>query len=217
MKTTALTILLTAISLLSYAQTLKVQGGTSYSSLQWKLNNISGEVFNEQLTGYSILIGIDYANNKFFNLSSNMGMLRKGGVEGAEGTIITNVDGTPVDKDDMAKLDYLTMNTTIDLKYGLKQYGSPYLSIGPRFDYLINFSEEFNQFDENNKLNKYNFGLLVGVGYKYEIFDVMFGLRADYYANFMKIAEWDADVNTVGGSIQDQTYTITATIGYKLK
>jgi hypothetical protein len=102
------------------------------------------------------------------------------------------------------------MNTTFDMKYGLKQYGSPYLSIGPRFDYLVTSSEELYSHFRDPILNKYNYGLNIGVGYKYEIFEVVFGLRADYYVSFIGIAEGN------DGTINDQTSTITATIGYKL-
>jgi hypothetical protein len=208
MKTTTLTIILTVISLLSVGQTLTFQGGLSYSKLDFEVDMLDETLFNDQLIGYSFLIGMDYADNKFFNLSTNIGVIRKGG---KDDIMLSNEAGDNLGYIEVEEtLDYFTINTTFDLKYELNHLGNPFVSVGPRFDYLINYSDIFDELEEFNDLNKYNMGLIIGFGYKYEIFDVVFGLRADYYANFLKIAEWDV------GSATDETYTITATIGYKI-
>lgn len=209
MKTTALILLFIAIALLSIGQNINVQGGLSFSKMDYDIKGLDEKLYDKQITGYSFLVGTDYFETKYFNLSSNIGVLRKGG---QDEIMFSNENG-----DDLGyrtvetTLDYITINTTIDLTYGLEHLGDPFVGIGPRLDYLINYSDTFKDLDESGDLNKYNIGLNVCVGYKYEISKIMFGLRADFYTNFMKIAEWD------NGSIDDQTYTITITIGYKLK
>jgi hypothetical protein len=199
-----------SIWICSFGQILKIQVGTSLSSLDWKLNTW-GSQFSKTLVGFSGSIGIDYFAKKNFNLSSNLGFLTKGGVEK---TGLTDASGFPTDEEIVrqAKLNYVSFNTCIDLKYPLKEAFIPYLSVGPRIDYLISHSKEFDIVDHKN----ISYGLVIGAGIKYDISKVQFGLRGDYFLNFNKIAEWQAQPGNLGGQITDKTILISLTIGYKL-
>ena len=57
MKKTGLLVIGLAIAILTNGQTLKIQGGTSISKLDWQLKGMSVDPFyNETLIGYSIVI-----------------------------------------------------------------------------------------------------------------------------------------------------------------
>jgi hypothetical protein len=207
MKNIILFIALTLASALN-AQTLSVQGGTSISKLSWDLENIStpNKIYDKALVGYSIFAGIDYFDKTYFNLSSNIGMIRKGGTHKAWGQ-------TSLDK---LTLDYLSANTTIDFKYRRHKAYFPFVSIGPRLDYMVGHSQHFDLVDEANELNKLSAGLLLGAGVKVNLSDFQLGLRADYYLNFNPVADWRALTPNNGGQIKVSTFAISLSVGYRL-
>jgi opacity protein-like surface antigen len=202
---------------MTFGQTLKIQAGSSLSKLDWEINSINLEPpYNKTLLGYSIFAGLDYIDKKFFNLSSNIGFLSKGG----KGEItFTDENGVPTGSTTTAKptLNYISINTFIDIKYPIIEKISPFISIGPRFDYLVSYSKEFDGLNDIDALKKYNFGLLLGGGVKYDLSKIQIGLRADYYLNFIKIGDWPAKNGNLGGKVIDKTLTLNLTIGYKLK
>jgi len=216
MRKTGLLLIGLIIAFFTNGQIVKIQGGTSISKLDWKLNEV--DMFDESLIGYSLFAGIDYFDKPFFNLSSNLGMVRKGG-KGE--VLLTSYSGIPyLNLTSKPTVDYFSINTTIDFKYRLREAISPFISIGPRFDYLINRSKIFSDLEEFTDLNKTSIGLLLGGGFKYDYSSFQFGLRADYYLDFKKfskIAEWAQESNRIAGEISFKTFTINLTVGYRLK
>ncbi|OQC65101.1 MAG: hypothetical protein BWX49_00139 [Bacteroidetes bacterium ADurb.Bin008] len=61
-----------------FGQTIKFQGGTTYSNLDWPTHH-NFSFYDKPFLGYSGLIGLDYCNRNVFNLSSNIGLVQKGG------------------------------------------------------------------------------------------------------------------------------------------
>jgi len=205
------------ISILTFGQTIKLQTGISLSQLDWKYTGISVDpIYKETFIGYSVLAGIDYLESKYFNLSGNLGVLRKGGKGEIQlvnqsgeitGQTITN---TPT-------LDYLLLNTTIEIKYPIKERISPFISVGPQFEYLLNNSEQFDGLKKTNELHSTSIGLLLGGGVTYDLQKIQLGLRADYLVNFTKVADWTNEQTGIGGEIALKTFTTHLIIGYKLK
>jgi len=148
------------------------------------------------LVGYSFFVGMDYLQHKNFNLSSNIGMLRKGG----QALLYSNWGYGQGIK---ATLDYLSLNTTCDFQFPIEDKRTPYISFGPRVDILLNPISEYN---------KINYGLLLGGGLKYDINNkLQLGLRADYYLNFKDISK-TGQTRTVS----DKTFTTNLVLGYRL-
>ena len=214
MKKTGLLLIGLTIAILTNGQTLKIQTGTTLSKLDWQIGSLDLDPYNETLIGYSLFAGIDYIENKYFNLSSNLGLIQKGG----KGTItFTTETGEPIDKKtEKAKLNYFTINTTLDLKYPIKDKILPFISVGPRFDYLVSYSSEFDGLNDIDALKKNNLGLILGGGIRCDLSRIQIGLRADYYLNFDKVADWPAQPGNLGGKVNDRTTTLNLTIGYKL-
>lgn len=68
------------VSMLACSQTIRVNGGISISKLILKTDGYDNlPLFDQKLIGYSAFVGIDYLDKKYFNLSSNVGLVRKGG------------------------------------------------------------------------------------------------------------------------------------------
>ena len=216
MKKIGLLIIGLTITFFANGQVVKFQGGTSFSTLDWKLNSIDVNIFDKTLIGYSIFAGIDYFDKQYFNLSSNIGMVRKGG----KGFIsLTDYSGNIIaGRTENAILDYLSINTTMDFKYPIEKSIYPFISFGPRFDYLLRSSNFFDILSEFDAMKNTSFGLILGGGIKYDISNFQFGLRADYYLDFSnKVAEWTIDNTGGSGQALVNTFTINLTIGYRLK
>jgi hypothetical protein len=211
MKKAGLLFVGLTIAIFAHGQIVKFQGGTSISKLDWRLND-NASLFDKPLIGYSIFAGIDYFDKQYFNLSSNVGMLRKGG---KSDIIVMDQYGIPTGETLTSILDYVSVNTTIDFKYPIQENFSPFMSFGPRFDYLLHKSKNLDEVGDN--LKNTSIGLLLGGGIKYDISNLQFGLRADYYLDFAKIASWSAENNRARGEISGNTFTINLTVGYKLK
>lgn len=201
------------LAVFSFGQILKIQTGISLSSLNWKLANID-RGYNQKMIGYSAFAGLDYCNKKYYNLSANAGFIRKGGK--LEITI-TDDFGNPIKVlKNIASLDYISLNTTIDFKYPIKDKLFPFIGFGPRFDYMIFYSHEFDGFENVDGRKKYSLGMILGGGFKYDLPIIQVGLRADFNLNFTKIADWPATTTNLGGSVIDHTMMINLSIGYKL-
>ena len=216
MKKIGLLIIGLTITFFANGQVVKLQGGTSFSTLDWKLNSIDFKIFDKTLIGYSIFVGIDYFDKQYFNLSSNIGMVRKGG----KGNVpLTDFGGNIItERTENALLDYLSINTTMDFKYPIKETISPFISFGPRFDYLLRSSNFFDILSEFDALKSSSIGLILGGGLKYDISNLQFGLRADYYLDFSnKVAEWTIDDTGINGQALVNTFTINLSVGYRLK
>jgi len=172
--------------------------------------------YNETLIGYSFFAGLDYLDKQYFNLSSNIGVIRKGGKDKIE---ISDQYGefTGQTTTEKPTLDYLSVNTMLDLKYTIKEKVSPFVSFGPRIDYLIRSSKHFDDIEKIDELNSTSIGLILGGGLKYNISNLQFGLRADYYLDLTNVANWTFENTVNTGEINVNTYTINLTMGYKLK
>lgn len=217
MKKTGLLLFGLTIAILTNAQIVKIQGGTSFSKLNWQLKGMNiGPIYNETLMGYSILAGVDYWDKKYFNISSNVGFIRKGGKDEFE-LIDQYGELTGQTITEKPTLDYLSINTMIDLKYKIKEAITPFISFGPRFDYLVSSSKHFDSLKEIDALNSSSIGLIFGGGLKYDISKIQFGLRADYYLDFTKVAVWTIEDTGIDGEVTVKTFSINLTIGYKLK
>ncbi len=210
-------VVILLISRISFGQTINFQAGTSISKLNWNLKGINIDpIYQKTLIGYSVFAGVDYIEKKYCNLSSNIGIIRKGG-KGEFQLTDQNAEYTGETKTVKPTLDYLSLNTLIQLKYKIKEKITPFISIGPRFEYLYRSSNDFDGLQELDELKGSALGLLLGGGIKYEFSKLQIGLRSDYYLNFTKVAEWSIQQAGIAGEVTVNTFTINMTVGYKLK
>jgi len=215
MKKAGLLLIVLTIAIFANAQIVKIQGGASISKLDWQPKGTNFSFWDETLTSYSIFAGIDYLDKSYFNLSSNIGMIRKGG-KGEVG--VFDYGGIPsLYFTEILTLDYLSLNTTIDFKYRIRETITPFIGFGPHLDYLLKHSSHFDEVKKLGEFNDISFGLIFGGGLKYDISDFQFGLRADYYLDFKKVAEWTIEDTGMGGKISVNTFTLCLSVGYRVK
>lgn len=198
----------------SIGQVARLQLGPAVSNLEWSVDNIRRIGHEDNLTGKSIFIGLDYMNRNHFNLSTNIGYLQKG--DRSE-IAYTNDEGEVLKFPMLeAIFDYFSVNTLAEIKLPIHQQFIPYVSIGPRIEYLSSYSKDFSFIEEMNELPKISYGVNVGGGIKLDFQRLQVGIRTDYYLNVRKMADWISNSDD-SGWIEDKTYLVNLTVGYKLR
>ena len=209
----AVTLLLSVY--ISQGQVFKIQAGTSLSSLDWNIITNNYKIPGNRIVGQSIFFGFDYAEKRSFNLSRNIGSIRKGSRQ--KGFIIDSFGNVIERKNIPFALDYLTLNTTLDLKYPIKDKVVPFISIGPRIDYIISTSDNFKALKDMDELNMFSCGINLGIGIKYQFSRFQIGMRGDYLYNFNKISDYYNPIDLTGLKVSDNTFLLNTFLGYRLK
>ncbi|MFC2110841.1 outer membrane beta-barrel protein [Bacteroidota bacterium] len=197
----------------SLGQTLYFQSGLSISKFQNNDGAMYLEDYTESLIGPSVLMGIEYLNKKHFHLSSNLGFIRKGGKgiftwSGHSDPNLTNLN-------EKITIDYVTINTALELKHNITKKIIPFLSFGVRYDYLIDLSINYDYLlvDE---INYFSYGIITGGGLKFNFKKLLLGIRCDYYLNFNGLSDYP--VEHYGGdhkALSDKTFSLNVILGYK--
>ena len=204
-----------------HSQTIFLKFGPSFSKLTWSETTNNTKPDEKGIIGFNVIGGVNYLNFKYFNLSSGIGFIRKGGIEH---WFISGND--PTYRTDTAKLNFLTINTTFNLKVPIIKIIEPFIFVGPRLDYLFSYSENevfIKDYDDAKKLNKVIYGILLGGGINFRVKRFQLGIDFDYYLNINKLIDYHLTYYTndsVGwreltNKIYDNTFTVNAMIGYK--
>lgn len=198
----------------SFGQVFRLQAGPTISNLEWSIENIRRIGTDRSLTGKSVFIGLDYLNSKYFNLSTNIGYLQKG--DRSDIAYTNDNDEVLVFPGMKAVFDYFSFNTLAEIKLPLGNRIIPYISMGPRIDYLHSYSKDFSFIEEVDELPRYAYGVNLGGGFKVDFRRWQIGVRSDYYLNVRKLADWVSDIDD-SGWLDDKTYLVNFTVGYKLR
>ncbi len=187
-----------------FGQTIRIDNGLSISSMHSK----NTDFLNKSITSYHTSIGIDYLENKYYYLSSSIGLIRKGGKEFVH---LSNQDDVELKN----SWNFLHIKTSIRLKAPLTNNFFVYAGIAPKIDILIdspNFQDIFYP-TLNYQLNKYSFGTDVELGAIKDIERFRIGLSLAYLINIGKV------VNTPTQDVikpRNNTFLISLSLGYKL-
>jgi len=192
----------------SFSQVIKVENGISFTSLN--------KLADKTIYPYQLSVGVEYMDKGRFNLSTNVGYLRKGG---RSSIIIADYQGMPLTPDNWKLyVDYLTFNTTFDVKYTFREGGCVFIGAGPRVDFKINTNDFFDYFSEDFgktlSLNDVILGMKLTCGYRYSLNErIQLGLNVAYLPSFTKISKLKIGED----SLWDKTFTCGLSLGYKLK
>ncbi len=222
MKKIQLFVIGLLLSSITFGQVINLQTGVSVSKLDWQAGILDENMFNRPLVRPTILVGLDYFDHTYFNLSSNMGIIQKGG----KGEIkLVNELGVDKGTSTITEIfNYYTFNTAIEFKYPIQKKIFPFISIGARADVIFGNHSSFD-FDKKNisvydrddfDKNRFNYGVNLGGGIKYHFSKLQIGLRSDYYFNFRNIADRPKKDDMGSLKIKDNTFTVNFVVGYKL-
>lgn len=117
------------------------------------------------------------------------------------------------------------MNTVLDLKYPVSEKMTPYVSVGPRVDFLLDddYGSELmidDGFRKSDFLNSYNYGLLLGGGMTYNLSKFSIGLRGDYYLNARDVVNSPERATSKGHysshDVKDKTFTVNMLLRFNI-
>lgn len=188
----------------TFAQVFKIENGISFSKM-----NLPGNAFHDNLSMYSMNVGCDYLERKWYFLSSEIGYVRKGGADNA--VYIDN----PSDLRAIHlknTLDYITINTSFNIKYNFRGFNL-YAGIAPTLDFLVknrfkSDTPEANQNEEVFSAHKVVLGFKPSIGVFYDTDKIRLSVEASYMKNITKLSELK--------SMKSNTFLLSFGIGYKL-
>lgn len=201
-------IINTVISNGQFIDRVSFNYGITSSDLEWELEQnpslptLNG-MNNRKTNGFYSGIDIDYLKSKFFTLSTGIGFCQKG-AKYDWGNRASKLD-----------LSYMTFDTKIKIKYDFNKF-TPYLMIGPRIDYLLQFSSAFDEYDRLGMMNKINYGLRYGLGIQYDFGKVILGLVWKNNVNLNFIAENSGEYMNPPFKINDKTMILNLDFGIKM-
>ena len=209
LRITALLTLFFIVSIVSSAQIINVQSGLSYSYIDSKVGGRNTNFLGFTRTDLSLFGGVEYLNKKYFSVSSNVGFIRRGG---EEPVFYTDNSGNILSTGTLKqRFDFLSINSTFNLKYPIKEKLIPYLSLGPRIDLMTAHDHTFAYFDYDGFLKKRIYGMVVAAGLRYRISKLLLGLRYDHLVDFNVLATDGLETNAA------KTHLVSITLGYSLK
>ena len=168
-----LLLALSNFSLLS-SQVIKIENGLSISSM----NSTKFNLLNDNLYTYSVLLGCDYLEHRYFYLSSGIGYIQKGGVDNV---IQLDENAHPLNTISMkGKWDYLHLNTSFRIKYPFKK-NHLYIGAGLKADVRTSSTDSNHSYlHEGYKMASIIPGMKIEMGFNREMKRLIIGVNASY-------------------------------------
>lgn len=196
---------LLCLTVMGEAQVVTLENGFGIASMRYKG---VGQIM-EKVHPYHMSLGIQYLDKGWFNLSSNVGYLRRGEQYKDELSPSAWTGGYQVIG---TNLHYLTLNTTFDLKKISRDGYTCFIGVGPRVDFKIKSTEEHyggeNEFSKEtaNGFHSLVFGLKCVGGIRKDFGNMQLGLNFAYLPSFTRLSP----------VISDRMFTFGLSLGYKL-
>lgn len=212
-------ILLILFATSIHAQTIEFSGGFSRSFLDFRVietrhknsqafYDYTHYILPEPYNSYNINLGIEYFDKKYFSLVSNVGFIKRGGVN--PNNEFNEFPRTS--KNNELILKSFTFNTLIRVKASNK-YFTLFFGTGPRIDYMYNISGNAQENKPvKETINIVNYGIDFESGINYDFLDFIVGVKIVHNLIVKDIFKSLADY-------QNQklyTNSINLTLGYKL-
>lgn len=183
--------------LTSKSQTLKIDNSVAISSF----DSEKLDMLNTSIKLYSLMFGVDYVDSNLWEVSTQLGYLRKGGKEMLDYPSLEIIE----------KLNYIHLNTTVRLKYEKEKY-CIYLGAGPKVEFLIDNNHLKSSLYKDYKLNRISTGFKYEIGFKqYLNHRINIGLNLSYIHDIGKLG------GTLYNNLINKTFLLSISLGYKLK
>jgi hypothetical protein len=201
-----------------FGQTLDVQIGPSFSKSKWENLMMSNHtLLNDKVIGTNASLGIEYWDNTYFNLSSSLGFIQKGGKDSIQ-IVFGPPEPIPLTFYKL-KLNYVTFNTCAIVKIPFRDVIIPYLLAGPRIDYLVSYKEDvpvIKGYEDVDKVNCLSYGFITGAGIKYKLDKIQVGVVFNYLINLNNLVDFKWTSDGPLRKFSDNTFSLNFQIGHKL-
>jgi opacity protein-like surface antigen len=208
MKRIALLVVIALAALSLSAQVVKLDVGTTFSSMQ---DDTPTHNFTKTLVGNSLTLGVDWLENNWYYLSSEVGYMSTGGVDRID---IIEGTGLPIEEIDWRMQRHnIHVNTTFRAKLGSKKFHA-YLGIGPKLDIPVKTTMNQGLDDVDNVSfikNEVMFGLKAEAGVAYNFNDVRVGL------NFAYLPDLTRQASFLNQTTRNNIFKLGISVGYIFK
>lgn len=200
---------LLCIATVGKAQVVTLENGVGITSLR------AGDGSTDNVYPYHMSLGYQYLDKGWFNLSSSIGYLRKGGQIKA---VYNPISGDLSNVIFKSKLHYLTINTTFDVKKTSPDGYTFFVGVGPWIDFKLKATEESYvesgsdpdypaQKSTIKGVHPLQFGLKCVGGIRKDFGNMQLGINIAYLPTFTRV---------ISGGGHDRTFTFGLSLGYRL-
>jgi hypothetical protein len=201
-----------------FGQTFNLQIGPSFSKSTWENLWMSEHILlQDRVVGTNASLGIEYWDNTYFNLSSSLGFIQKGGKDSIPFEF-GPPEPIPVTFYKL-KLNYLTVNTSVIIKIPVRDVIIPYLLAGPHIDYLVSYKEDaaiIKDYVDEDKVNYLSYGFITGFGVRYKLDKIQLGVVFNYLMNLNNLVDYKWTSAGITRKVSDNTFTLNFQIGLKI-
>ena len=211
MKKVIICLLLTLLNLsLLSSQVIKIENGLSISSI----NSTKFNLLNDNLYTYSLLLGCDYLEHRYFYLSSGIGYIQKGGVDNV---IQLDENAHPLNTISMkGKWDYLHLNTSFRIKYPFKK-NHLYIGAGLKADVRTSSTDSnLSYLHEGYKMASIIPGMKIEMGFNREMKRLIIGVNASYLIDFKNAGKSILLIDGAHNNLSASNALLSFTLGYRL-
>lgn len=197
-------------------QVIRVDGGVAFSKLK-AMGIPINSFYDDAIRPFQMSVGLEYYDKEWFNLSSSIGYLRKGGSMDLD--ISDNVGDVPERVKYHDYIDYLTVNTLFNIKRSVRRE-TYYVGVGPRLDFKLGASNSSSQTPELMEPGMKDaravvFGLKCELGFWYDLSEhYRIGANFSYLPSFTKT--WVSPAEGSKMKMGDRTFTLGLSLGYRL-
>lgn len=193
-------LLLISASVEAQVSRMKVEGGVGFSSMHGM------DWFNEAVHPFYFTVGAEYLDRDWFHLSSNVGVVRKGGKDELWNSLDEVSDWSLMGT-------FLTLNTLFDVKKVSYDGYTFYAGAGPALNIKVGKSEKSSSklHDESTgfDFNPVHLGVRCEIGVKKDFKRTALGLVASYQTALTSYVKNFSD-------LRDRTFTLGLTFDFML-
>ncbi len=187
----------------------------SIANQTWESKSINFKNVYDYKTGINLSLTADFLEKKYFVLAADLGFIQKGGILKIETTTQNNPEPFSQTQDFKSTFNYLTISPNIRFKYDINSF-SPYLTIGPRVDYLISYAENMNSTLSKEFFSNSVFGISYGAGVQYNKLNTSFLLELQHHYDITPIKDSEPANSNAGLKIKNNAFVVNIGMKYNL-
>lgn len=193
-------LLLISVSVEAQVSRVKMEGGVGFSSMHGM------DWFDEAVHPFYFTVGAEYLDRDWFHLSSNVGVVRKGGKDDLRISMDEEADWS-------LRGTFLTLNTLFDVKKVSYDGYIFYAGAGPVLNIKMGKSEKISSKSHDESLgmdfNPVHLGVRCELGVKKDFKRTALGLVASYQTALTSYVKNLSD-------LRDRTFTLGITLDFML-
>ncbi len=192
-----------------------IKSGLSLSQQTWSAKSIDFERKKDYRMGLNFALNLEWFDNKYFTLITDIGYIQKGCKEEIMITSESSPETGPLKTYD-TRFDYIYFSPQIKVRKEFKRI-IPYIFVGPRIDYQLSYKSDFNLSVIENDFEEIIFGLNYGLGIEYTIKKFGIDVQFTNFYDFTDIMNSYSTPDSGGLIIRNNAYTVNIGIKYYLK